>query len=507
MRTELLVPMPVVLPLAGAAVVLALVRTPRVQRAVTVVALLVSTLTAGVLLATVHETGPRAEAIGGRRPPLGITLVADRLSALLLVVSMVVVLAILLYSAAEERAGRSMSRPAVFYPVYLTLAAGISMAFLSGDLFNLFVGFEVMLSSSFVLITLAPNRDRLRAAMTYVVVSITSSLLFLTGVALLYMAAGTVNLADLVDQVDGLTPGLRTAFGLYFLVVFGIKAAVVPLHLWLPDSYPLALTKITALFAALLTKVAVYAMIRTQTLLFPRDDLSLVILVLAAVTMVVGLLGSLVQDDLNRLLSFVLVGHIGYLLFGLGLFSVAGLTGSILYLVHHIVVQASLFLVSGLVYEHAGTDAMSSVQGLARSAPLVAGLFFLPALSVSGVPPLTGFIAKLSLLQAAAASGRAAAYAVAVVAVVASLLTLVVMARVWVRVFWGRAALKGGTVPRRTLWSTSLVTASLIGFGLVLVAFAGPLAEISRHAAEDLLDTTTYRRVVLDAGLSGEGTR
>ena len=237
------------------------------------------------------------------------------------------------------------------------LAAGISLAFLTGDLFNLFVAFEVMLVASYVLLTLDGGGAQVRAGMTYVVVSLLASVLFVTAVGLVYAATGTVNMADAADRMAELPQGVRVALGLTLLVVFGIKAAIFPLFSWLPDSYPTAPSPVTAVFAGLLTKVGVYAILRTQTLLFPGEGaIAAVLLVLAVLTMVVGILGALVQDDLERLLSFTIVSHIGYMLLGLGLYSVAGLAGAILYTVHHIVVQTTLFLVAGLVERREGTS-------------------------------------------------------------------------------------------------------------------------------------------------------
>ncbi|MFD0541721.1 proton-conducting transporter membrane subunit [Actinomadura luteofluorescens] len=221
----------------------------------------------------------------------------------------------------------------------------------------------------------------------------------------------------------------------------------MPMHLWLPDAYPAALTKVTAVFAALLTKAAVYALIRVETLVFPREHGSWVMLVLAAGTMVVGTLGALANDDIHRVFSFTLVGHIGYMLFGLALFSVAGLTGAILYLVHHIVVQATLFLVSDLIQARTGETSLHRLGGLARLSALIAVLFFIPAMSVSGVPPTSGFVAKLALFQAGLGSGRPLAYAVTGVAVLASLLTLMAMARIWALGFWRPRPAEAGEPP------------------------------------------------------------
>ncbi len=236
--------------------------------------------------------------------------------------------------------------------------------------------------------------------MTYVIVSLLSSLLFLTAVAMVYAATATVNLADLSERVAALPPGLRTVLALMFVVVFGIKAAMVPLHFWLPDSYPNAPAPVTALFAGLLTKVSFYAMVRTQTLLFPHDRPWTLMLWLAVATMLVGALGALAQNDLNRLLSFLLVSHIGFMLFGLAVFDARGLSGATLYAAHHITVLATLFLVSGLITRRTGTVALDRMGGLAATSPALAVLFAIPALTLAGLPPTAGFVAKLQLLQA-----------------------------------------------------------------------------------------------------------
>ncbi|GGV26480.1 Na+/H+ antiporter subunit D [Actinomadura cremea] len=498
---NVLVPLPFVLPLLGAAVALVVRRRERWLR---IVAPLVGTgvvAVAGALVAAVARDGVIAVQLGGWAAPLGITLVADRLSTLLVTVSAVVLLAIMIHGVGEGVGGFGEHEPGVFYPAYLTLTGGVCLLFLAGDLFNLFVAFEVMLASSYVLLTLTPTRERVQAGMTYTAVSLTSSILFLTAIGLTYAATGTVNLAELSTRTAELPAGTRTALAMLFLIVFGIKSAIVPMHLWLPDSYPAAATQITAVFAALLTKAAVYSLIRVETLLFPRDGLSWPMLILAAVTMLVGTLGALTHDDLHRILSFTLVGHIGYMLFGLSLFSVAGLTGAILYLVHHIIVQATLFLVSDLMQGLTGEISITRLRGLATISPFVSVLFFIPALSVSGVPPTSGFIAKLALFQAGIGSGAVAAYAVTGVAVLTSLLTLMAMSRVWALAFWrtprdlperphGEAA-RGGVGVMRT------VTAAMVCVGLLIPVFAGPLSEWSEHAAAELLNPAPYVQAVL----------
>ncbi|MFC7535720.1 proton-conducting transporter membrane subunit, partial [Actinoplanes sp. GCM10030250] len=242
--------------------------------------------------------------------------------------------------------------------------------FLAGDLFNLYVGFEILLAASYVLITINANKSRIRDGTTYVVVSLLSSLIFLTAIGLIYAATGTLNLAQLAGRLDALPDSLQLALQSMLLLAFGIKAAVFPLSAWLPDSYPTAIAPVTAVFAGLLTKVGVYAIIRTQTLLFPDGPAAKVLLVAALMTMTVGILGAVAQSDIKRLLSFTLVSHIGYMLFGIGLASDAGLSGAIFYVVHHIIIQTTLFLAAGLIERRGGTTTLDRLGGLARLAPV-----------------------------------------------------------------------------------------------------------------------------------------
>ena len=505
---RVLVPLPVVLPLLAAALNIALVGSQRVQRVVSVLTLTAVLAVSVVLLVVVDEDGTAVVQLGGWEAPVGISLVADRLSALLLVVSAAVLLAVLVYAVGQGVADRRETPLAVFHPCYLVLAAGIAMAFLTGDLFNLFVAFEVMLVASYVLITLEGGAAQVRAGMTYVVVSLLSSALFVTAVGLVYAATGTVNMADAAVRLAEQPTGLRVALGLTLLVVFGIKAAIFPLFSWLPDSYPTAPSPVTAVFAGLLTKVGVYAIIRTQTLLFPDSQvIDQVLLVLAVLTMVVGILGALVQDDLKRLLSFTIVSHIGYMLFGLGLATAAGLAGAVLYTVHHIVVQTTLFLVAGLMERREGTSSLRRSGGLQRVAPVLAVLYLVPALSLAGIPPLSGFVAKLGLLQAGLADGGVLALVAVAAAVLTSLLTLYAMGRVWSEVFWGPVAevvpdtdlhdsvdVGVARTPRLMLGAAAV---AVVG-GLAITVVAGPLYALTARAADELVQPAGYVSAVLE---------
>ncbi|MEV8145844.1 Na+/H+ antiporter subunit D [Specibacter sp. NPDC078709] len=531
-------PLAVVLPFLGAALAFALIRRPRAQRRVSLGTI---TITLGLevwLLSSVWTTGPIAVHLGGWSPPFGIVMVADQFSSLLLVISSAVSLAVLAYATGQGAADGEEGGPvSVFHPTYLILMAGVSNAFLAGDLFNLYVGFEILLTASYVLMTLGGTGSRIRAGITYVVVSVVSSLLFLIAIAMIYGATGTVTLADLAVKLGELDSGTQDLLHVLLLVAFGIKAAVFPLSFWLPDSYPTAPAPVTAVFAGLLTKVGVYAIIRTETLLFPADQFNSVLLVVALLTMIVGILGAVAQTDIKRMLSFTLVSHIGYMIFGVGLSSVLGLAATIFYVIHHITIQTSLFMVTGLIERRGGTSSIMRLGGLAKLSPILAVLYFIPAMNLAGIPPFSGFLGKLGLLQAGVADGSPLAYALVVGGVVASLLTLLVMARVWNRAFWrstvdaedpdpvllATAPDASGEQSMRALRSSKHVDATsgrfsgdneipilpkmmvystmgLVLLGVAMTVFAGPLFELSQEAATSMLERTDYIEAVFGSG-------
>ena len=493
-----LLALPILLPLFGAALSIGAGRSRLAQRLIGVVTLSAVAVTSVLLLVRVDDQGPVAGHAGGWRAPVGITFVADRLAAMMLVVSVVVLLAVLVFAIGQPGAEDAHVG---FHPVYLVLASGVSAAFLTGDLFNLFVAFEVMLMASYVLITLGGRADQVRSGMTYVVISLVASTLFLASLALVYAATGTVNLADLGPKIAALPDGFRSALAVLLIVVFGIKAAIFPLFFWLPDSYPTAPTPVTAVFAGLLTKVGVYAIIRTQTLLFPEGTRpGTLLLVVAGLTMVVGVFGAVTQHDIKRILSFHIVSQIGYMIMGLGLFTLAGLAGAVLYVVHHIVVKTTLFLVAGLVQERTGTNELDRVSGLARLEPLLAVLFLLPALSLAGLPPFSGFVAKLALVQAGVDAGS---YAIVAVSLAVSLLTLFSMTKIWGNAFWGAPAVdtaEGPRPPLRPARRALMVapTAALVVVSLATAVLAGPLYDLSERAAQDLLDPSAYVEAVFE---------
>jgi multicomponent Na+:H+ antiporter subunit D len=326
-----------------------------------------------------------------------------------------------------------------------------------------------------------------------------------------------------VDRLDALHDDMRLLLQGMLLLAFGIKAAVFPLSAWLPDSYPTAPAPVTAVFAGLLTKVGVYAIIRTETLLFPGGRTATLLLVVAVLTMLVGILGAVAQSDIKRLLSFTLISHIGYMLFGVGLTSSLGLSAAIFYVVHHITIQTTLFLAAGLVERRGGSTAMDRLGGLARLSPVLAILFFVPALNLAGIPPFSGFLGKVGLVQAGIADGGVLAWILVAGGLVTSLLTLYAVARVWNLAFWraphpdmpdsgdaDRASRTEGAIQPQvnTTGQSGAVlpglmiapTVALVVLGLALTVVAGPLFDLSTDAADDLLRRTPYVEAVFPGG-------
>jgi multicomponent Na+:H+ antiporter subunit D len=278
---------------------------------------------------------------------------------------------------------------------------------------------------------------------------------------------------------------------------------VFPLSAWLPDSYPTAPAPVTAVFAGLLTKVGVYAIIRTQSLLFPEGRMDDVLMWAALATMVVGILGAVAQDDIKRLLSFTLVSHIGYMIFGIALASETGWAAAIYYVAHHITVQTGLFLVAGLIERRGGSTSLESLGGLAKIAPLLAVLFFIPAMNLAGIPPLSGFLGKVGLMQAGVQDGTPLALTLVVGGVLTSLLTLYALIKAWNKAFW--------QTPPEPLPDTKLPVgmvgsaAALVVLGLALTVGAGPLYGYAERAAAALQDRSVYVQAVLPEGGRGEG--
>jgi multicomponent Na+:H+ antiporter subunit D len=400
---------------------------------------------------------------------------------------------------------------------------------------------EVALIPSYVLLTRSGGAAAVSAGRVYLTVNLLVSTVLLTGIALLYGVTGTVNLGELAGAAAQ-DPAAAAAGGVVLVALAG-KAALVPVHSWLPRTYPYASTAVSAMISGLLTKIGVYGLFRVYSVVFDGDERwAVVAQVVLVATMVVGVLGALGETSVRAVLAFHMVSQVGYILLGLGFFGVAGIAAGIFYLVHHIIVKAALFLAVGAVEETRGTGDITRLGGVARREPVLALVFLGAALSLTGIPPFSGFFAKYSLLRAAVEGGALVA---ALVALVVSLFTLLSMLKLWNGVFWGRdpgtetgpdsapepaperAALTaartagattdagasgpaavpaprrdGTPVPQRRRIPLGLVvpaavlTLTSLGIGLG----AQGLMALSQTAADNLVDTTSYVRAVTDGG-------
>ncbi len=489
---------PIVIPFAAAAVALLGRRQPGLQIAVTLMAAVLHAAAGAWLLYGVHHDGIQVLHMASWPAPFGIALVADHLSALMVAITGVIYTSVSVYSRVDITIDH---RQRGYYPLLNILVGGISGAFLTGDLFNMYVWFEVMLMASFGLLVLGRTRAQLDGGVKYVVINLISTLLFLTGLGLVYGLTGTLNMAHLhVKLRMAADPGLVAAVAVLFLTAFGIKSGLFPLFFWLPASYHTPPVATSAIFAGLLTKVGVYALIRTFTLIFPFEDNGLrsLVLAVAALTMIVGVLGAATRHHVRRILSFHIISQVGYMVLGLGLFTPLALAGAVFYMLHHIIVKTNLFLISGLIRRWDGSFELSRVGGLYRSRGLAAVLFFIPAFSLAGFPPLSGFWAKMILIRASLETGH---YVLAGVAAVVGLLTVYSMVKIWNEGFWKPqpAAATGGTaaaVSPADAWMLAPIVA-LAALTVLMGLSPEPLVQLARTAAGEILDPSGYVYTVI----------
>lgn len=486
MTAHALLVLPVLVPLVTAAVC-ALVRSTDVQRVVASAGAAGNLAACLGLLVQVLDRGILVTRIGNYPAPFGIAFAADRLSAAMVVAASLVAALVLGFAVP------TLSKPPLLLrliPLLNLLMAGLGGFFLTADLFNLYVWFELILVASFGLLLLGARASQVEGAAKYVIINVLGSTLLLTSIGLLYAAAGSLDFADLAARFEHTeNPPFFSAVGALMLVALGIKAAAFPLFFWLPASYHTPPIAVTALFGGLLAKVGVYGMIRLFTLLFVRDSaiLHTGLLLAAALTMLTGALAALAQDDLRRLLSFLVISEIGYMLMGLGLFSTQGVAATIFFALHVIVVTTGLFFVFGAIQVVAGSFRLHDLGNLDVNRPGLAPLFLLPALSLSGIPPLSGFIGKLWLVQAALDSKR---YSLVAVALLVSLLTLYAMIKVWTQAFWtpSHAAVRKLCIP----FGMCAPAAVLAALTVLLGVLAQPVAAYAHDAAQTLLDRKAY---------------
>ena len=452
-----------------------------------------------LLLAATGDGTVLVSALGGWAAPFGIVMAADRLGAYMSVLAAVSGVFAAWTMAAEEDRVRERHHA---FALLLLLMTGVQMSFLTGDLFNLFVAFEVMLVASYALTVLGSTREQLREGFRYIVMNLSASALLVLACGLAYGVLGTLNFAHLAQRSAELGPNATvTAVGVLLLIVFCAKGALFPLGFWLPGTYPALPGASGTFFAAVLTKVGVYALLRVLTTVFPQDPAlpQTLLLGLGAVTMLYGALGAVSQREWRRILSFTVIGSVGYLAFGLGIGTPEALRATVAYLAVSVMVTLALFLIAGVAEKASGTRNVKA-RGFLEFAPLLAACFLLCALTVAGLPPSGGFVAKFALVraglaQATGAGGSPLAVVAVVSALVSSLVMLYALLSVWRGFFWGKHPREEPVrrVPLAQRLPAYLASALVAGLSLG----AGPLFAFSDVVARELGEPERYIRGVL----------
>jgi multicomponent Na+:H+ antiporter subunit D len=498
--------LPVIMHLLIAVVLILLWRKILIHRILSVVGNIVILAVSVSLFSNIWTSGQiLTMQVGNWRAPFGITLVADVFSSMMVLLASVSGLAVTLFSTA----GISESRMRYgYFAILHFLLMGLNGAFLTGDIFNLYVWFEIIIISSFVLMTLGGKKPQIEGAINYVVMNILASVLFLTAIALLYGLTGSLNMADLSLKVALVeNSGLVHVSALMFFVAFGIKSAVFPLYFWLPSSYHTPPSAIAAVFGGLLTKVGVYALLRVFTIIFvPSVFISDVLGVVAVMTLLTGSFGIVIQRDLRKLFSYMIVCHIGYMIAGLSMYTAVALTGVLFYLIHDIIIKTNIFLAGGVIHKIKGTLNMDSLGGMYSSYPGLSLIMAIVFFSLVGIPPLSGFWPKIYFFEAGFRTGS---YVLILAIIVASFMTLYVVGRLWVEVFWQETPLK--RIDKQDFFQMMTPSGkSLLIIPVLLLAtvslyigfFAEQIVAVSRHIADELMNTSFYVEAVLGAGAS-----
>ncbi|WP_438313337.1 Na+/H+ antiporter subunit D [Sporosarcina sp. FA9] len=486
--------LPMIIPLLTGILLVFIRNSVRLQRILSFVAIVITAVISLYILNLIQTDGILRIDFGGWMPPYGISFVADSFSVLLVLTTAIVTAMVLLYSFSSIGAAHENM---YFYSLVLFLIAGVNGSFLTGDLFNLFVCFEVMLLSSYVLITLGGRKIQLVESIKYVVINVVSSWFFLLGIAYLYGTVGTLNLAHLSVRVAEVGQGpLLTTIAIIFLVVFSLKSGLL-LYFWLPGSYSVPPTAVAALFGALLTKVGIYAMFRMFTLVFYHEPsiTHTLIGIMAALTMIGGSIGAIAYKDIRQIAAYNVVITVGFILVGLAVSTQVALEGSVYYIVHDMIIKALLFLLIGTMIYVTKTSRIEEMSGLIRNYPLIGWSFFLTLMSIAGIPPLSGFIGKVLIGQGAIETGS---FVLLAIAFISSVFVLYSLLRIFMNTFWGETIIsEEDEVP---LEKGMLIPVVLLGIATIALGFG---AEWIAIYVQDAATTLMNPEIYIDAVMNG----
>ena len=486
---------PILIPFLTAVLLLFLKQTPRLQKIVGVTGVVIQFIVSLFLLFLTRRSGIQVMYVGGWEAPFGIPLVIDLFSAILLVVSGIIGLCVAVYAISSIDSQRKSFG---FYFFLHTMLMGVNGSFISGDVFNLYVWFEVMLMASFALLALGNEKQQLEGSVKYITISLLSSFFFLAGIALLYGKAGTLNMAHLAQLFSSETNGIDTStIAMLFFIAFGIKAALFPFFFWLPASYHTPPVTITAFFAGLITKVAVYALIRFFTLFLIQDRgfWQPMILIVAGFTMLIGVLAAASQMEIRRILSFHIISQIGYMMMGLGLFTTLSVAGGIYFMVHNIFAKTNAFLVGGLINKLQNSYFLKKTGGLFNAKPGLAFLFFIPGMALAGIPPLSGFFGKFILIKASFDTEH---YVIGATSLLVSLITLYSMMKIWNYSFWKENTHDNNAISNKRLKFTDVLPSVILAFLSIFMGIAAAYVfDLCLDAAKQLMDRTGYIQTVI----------
>ena len=498
---QLIITSVLLLPLLASIVNMFLWRKPNLQRLFGGFSVIAHLVVSVLLLRSTIDSGMIVLNVGGWLHGYGIMLAVDYLSAGMIALTSFVSALSWFYSSQWFK---SKEVGSLFNVVFFTLQLGIIGAFMAADLFNLYVWFEVMLVSSFVLLTLGGERFQLEGAIKYVAINVFSSTIFLAGIGMIYGLTGTVNMAAAGLALDGFAnQTLPMVASVFFLVSFGIKAAIFPLFFWLPASYHTPPIGISSFLIALMTKVGVYTLIRFFTIIFPIDGTMLkpVFIILSGLTMVVGVFGAATQNDFRKILSFHIVSQIGYMLMGLAIGTPLAIAGALFFILHNVLVKTNLFFISGLVGQVTGAYSLNKLGGIFAQFPIIALVFAVSAFSLTGVPPLTGFWGKFMLAKAGFVSGD---WIIVVVSLMVSMITLFSMTKIWNQVFW--KPLPSETVLKQTTNAEAYKAhkpmfwvIAVLSIAILVVSFLpGSFVEFTEKAANVVVERNQYINLILN---------
>ncbi len=488
------------IPLLGAAVTLIFYKEKNIQQWISSITIAVHLFYAFAIFNMVQVQNILVEYLGGWAAPVGITLVVDKLSALMVIMTSIVMLAVNIYSRLATDAKLESQG---YFPVVLALLAGLSGTFVTGDLFNLYVWFEVILMSSFVLLSVKGSREQLEGGIKYVALNLFSSVIFLCAAGLIYGLFGTLNLADLsVKVAENIEDPRVHTFALMLWIAFAIKAAIFPFYSWLPSSYHTPPIAVGAIFAGLLTKVGIYSMIRVFLFVFnPLPDwIYTLLIVISLITMVSGVLGAYVQTDFRRILAFSSVSQVGFMMLGISLRTDWALAATILFIFHHAFVKSGLFITAGICEYAYGTFDIRKLGGVLEKDVFISIIFFMLGLCLVGVPFSSGFLVKILLIKAAI---ETSSWVSTGVIIMVSFMTLLYTVKIWTEVFWNalpdEEELKAEKIKEREMSSMMYIPAAILLLaGIIIGLNSNYFAEYGREAAKNIYYKSDYINSVLD---------